>query len=103
MPPHGDKNPKSKTRAAVWASSDFAKAADILSKIGQNRFFDSYQAKARAFVDENWSAISMVARELLDEKQLSDTEVALIIDVADGKKDALQSLARHRERLVKRS
>jgi ATP-dependent Zn protease len=93
-------DPASKAQAVVGASDDFAKAAEIigiLKRLGQTKDIKIWQREARDFVKKHWKAIEMVARELLEVKTLDGQSVEYIIEIAEGKDGARESLARWRE------
>jgi ATP-dependent Zn protease len=93
-------DPASKAEAVIGASDDFAKAADIigtLKKLGQTKDIRIWQREARDFVKKHWKAIEMVARELLEVKTLDGQSVEYIIEIAEGKDGARESLASWRE------
>jgi ATP-dependent Zn protease len=89
--------PASKSHAKIGAATDFARAADILGKLGPGPVFNSCLAKAREFVKKNWKAIEIVARELLEVKTLDGESIERIVEIADGKEDAVYDLANWRQ------
>lgn len=92
--------PSSKSQAVRGASDDFAKATDVLNilrQLGPIKDIKVWQQQARDFVKQNWKAIETVCSALLECKTLDGQSVEHIIEIADGKEGAAETLARWRE------
>jgi ATP-dependent Zn protease len=89
-------DPESKAQAKLGASDDFDRARDCLRRLGVKCRLDPWHRKAHRFVRDNWHAIDMIARDLVELKTLDGDEVALIVNIADGEPDATEALAKHR-------
>ena len=45
---------------------------------------------------QDWEAIELVARDLLEPKTLDEAEVECLVGIADGEENAIENLARYR-------
>jgi hypothetical protein len=89
-------NPSCVTVARLGAWDDFEQARTALRLMGKNTRLDTRKRKAQRFVDQNWKAIELVARDLLELKTLDGGEVECLVGIADGEEDAIETLARYR-------
>ena len=89
-------NPSCVKTARLGAWDDFEQARIALRRMGKNRRLDTWKRKAQRFVKQNWKAIELVARDLLELKTLDGEEVEYLVGVADGEEDAVVNLARYR-------
>jgi hypothetical protein len=81
-------------RARRGATADFEKAHEVRKILGEP--MGQSLARAHSFVEENWSTIQALARELLEHHTLDDVEVEYVIGIADGTGDP-QALSRYRQ------
>lgn len=67
------------------ASADFERAQRTIELIGEGTL-ESWIAHARAFVREpqNWAAIDLIARELLEWDRIDGQVLECLVDIADG-------------------
>jgi len=89
-------DPRSEPQAKLGATDDFDKARGCLRELGVKCLLAPWHKKTRQFVRDNWRAIDMVARDLVEVKTLDGYEVELIVNIADGEPDAIEALANHR-------
>jgi ATP-dependent Zn protease len=85
-----------KRKARNGARGDFEKARQILRESGRRSDLNPWMTKASEFVSEHWSQIQMIASELIETKELDETEVETILSVANGEAGAAHGLARYR-------
>jgi len=84
-------------RAAIGAGSDVEDARHYLQRWGLEWSFEDAMRAAHESVRKEWPVIEAVAAELLERETLDDTEVELVILIADGDADAVAALAGYRD------
>jgi|GEM_PF-1888408 len=89
------RNGATKREARNGARDDFQKARQILRELGRNTDLSPWLTKASEFVSEYWSEIQVIANELIETRELDETEVETILSAADGD-GAAHDLARYR-------
>lgn len=89
---------QSKT-TVMRARADFENAAELLRLMGEmaredadDAIPDSWIERASAFVNSNWTAISVVAEALIRLEKLYPEEVDYLIHIADGEPGAVEDL-----------
>ena len=64
--------------------------------MGKNTRLDTWKRKAQRFVEQDWKAIELVARDLLELKTLDGVEVECLVGIADEEENAIETLAKYR-------
>jgi len=85
-----------KRKARNGARDDFEKAQQILRELRGNTDLRPWLTKASQFVSECWPLIRVIASELIETKELDETEVETILSAAGGEYGAAGDLARYR-------
>lgn len=85
-----------KVIARQGASSDFEKARRILRELGKQTDIRHWIKRADEFVHNDWTAIEMIAQELIETHTLDGTEIETIIAISEGEPGAAEGLARYR-------